>query len=174
MNNDKINSASRRIAETGVLPLGDVHATLDGIDFLQHLCHDLASLSGWWNRKLPALPDDDGLRVMITADMAEFGYPIGGKLTPAEVAGIVPEKLCLTHSELSEAMEGHRRGLMDDKLPHRPMLEVELADALIRIMDLAGALKLDLAGATIEKLAFNQDRADHKPEARAAEGGKGY
>ena len=71
-------------------------------------------------------------------------------------------------------MEGDRKDLMDDKLPHRKMLEVELADALIRIHDLAGFLGLDLAGAVVEKLAFNQQRADHKLDNRRAEGGKSY
>lgn len=87
---------------------------------------------------------------------------------------IVPAKLCLIHSEISEAMEGHRKGLRDDKLPHRPMIEVELADAVIRICDLAGAMHLDLGGAIAEKRDFNANRADHKPEARAAAGGKAY
>jgi hypothetical protein len=71
-------------------------------------------------------------------------------------------------------MEGYRKGLMDDKLPHRKMIEVELADAVIRCFDLAGALGLDLAGAMAEKLAYNAMRADHKPENRAAEGGKKF
>lgn len=86
----------------------------------------------------------------------------------------VPAKLCLVHSEISEAMEGHRKGLMDDHLPHRPMFEVELADAMIRIADLAGATGCDLAGAIAEKLTYNQTRADHKPENRTKEGGKTY
>lgn len=86
----------------------------------------------------------------------------------------VGELLCLIHSEISEAMEGHRKGLMDDKLPHREMIEVELADAVIRIFDLAGGLGLDLGGAMAEKLAFNAVRADHTHEARLAEGGKKY
>jgi len=38
----------------------------------------------------------------------------------------------------------------------------------------AGALNLDLGGAIAEKLAYNAQRADHKPEARAAAGGKTY
>jgi NTP pyrophosphatase (non-canonical NTP hydrolase) len=71
-------------------------------------------------------------------------------------------------------MEGHRKGLMDDKLPHRPMIEVELADAMIRIADLAGALGLDLGGAIAEKMAYNATRADHRPESRAKAGGKSY
>lgn len=87
---------------------------------------------------------------------------------------LVAEKLALIHSEISEAMEGARKNLMDDKLPHRKMIEVELADALIRILDLAGALHLDLAGAVQEKLAYNAVREDHKVENRKAEGGKAY
>lgn len=84
------------------------------------------------------------------------------------------ELLCLVHSEISEAMEGHRKGFPDDKLPHRAMLEVELADACIRIFDIAGWLGLDLGGAIAEKRAFNATRADHKIENRLAAGGKAY
>jgi NTP pyrophosphatase (non-canonical NTP hydrolase) len=86
----------------------------------------------------------------------------------------IPECLCLVHSEISEAMEGHRKHLQDDKLPHRPMIEVELADAMIRILDLAAALNLDIGGAFLEKLKFNETRADHSREARLAPGGKKY
>lgn len=86
----------------------------------------------------------------------------------------VGELLMLIVSELAEAMEGHRKNLMDDKLPHRPMIEVELADALIRICDAAAGLKLDLAGAVAEKLEFNSTRSDHMREARLQTNGKKY
>lgn len=82
----------------------------------------------------------------------------------------VPEMLCLIHSEISEAMEGYRKTLMDDKLPERQMIEVELADAMIRIADLAGYLDLDLAGAIIAKMRYNKTREDHKLENRAKSG----
>lgn len=86
----------------------------------------------------------------------------------------VGELLCLVHSEISEAMEGHRKNLMDDKLPHRKAFEVELADALIRIFDIAGKFDLDLDAAVREKREFNANRADHKRENRMADGGKKY
>lgn len=82
--------------------------------------------------------------------------------------------LMLIVSELAEAMEGDRSDKVDDHLPHRKMIEVELADAMIRICDLAGREGLDLGGALVEKLKYNQQRADHKPENRNKEGGKKY
>jgi NTP pyrophosphatase (non-canonical NTP hydrolase) len=108
------------------------------------VCHGLAKTAGWW--------------------------PAEAKQNPY----CFSNKLMLTVSELAEAMEGDRKSLKDDKLPHRDMREVELADAVIRLFDLAGAFNMDLGGAIVEKLAFNQHRPDHKKEAREAVGGKAY
>lgn len=83
------------------------------------------------------------------------------------------EVVALMHSELSEALEADRKDLMDDKLPHRPGIEVEFADCILRILDTAAARGLDVAGAVIEKNRYNRQRADHKLEARA-NGGKKY
>jgi len=116
------------------------------INHIVWLCHNAALKAGWWGNKDQIHTD----------------------------VNIVPGKLCLIHSEVSEAMEGHRKDLMDDKLPHRKMIEVELADALIRIADLAGALGLDLGGAVSEKMEFNLTRPDHKPENRNGKNGKAY
>lgn len=121
-------------------------AMKETIKALCDLCHGESVAGGWWH------------------DLKD------GSAKDRNVA----ELLCLIHSEISEAMEGFRKDLMDDKLPHRKMAEVELADALIRIFDLAGAAGFDLGGALIEKVMFNRERADHKPENRAKEGGKKF
>ena len=129
---------------------------------LTHECHGLAARSGWWT-DLKTGEDLTSEPCFDDADGQTFVHKVN-----------IPEKLCLIHSEVSEGMEGYRKGLMDDKLPHRPMLEVELADAVIRIFDLAGGIGLDVAGAIAEKLAYNAQRADHKPENRLKEGGKAF
>lgn len=84
------------------------------------------------------------------------------------------ELLALIHSEISEALEGERKDLMDDKLPHRKMAEVELVDALIRILDYAAGFGYDLQGALDEKMACNAQREYHKHEARRIAGGKQF
>ena len=43
-------------------------------------------------------------------------------------------QVCLFHSELSEAMEGDRKNLMDDHLKQYPMVAVEIADFVIRVL----------------------------------------
>ena len=128
---------------------------------LQRQCHGLAKSQGWWT--------DPSTRRDLLADGYRYMQTPG--VTPPRNIG---ELLCLVHSEVSEAMEGARKGLMDDKLIHRPMLEVELADAVIRIFDMAGGLGLDVPGAIAEKLQFNARRADHKLENRRQPGGKAF
>lgn len=124
------------------------------IEQLTTLIHGLNVQSGWWTN-------------------LETGEDLTSKNGEKPKRNI-PEMLCLIHSEVTEALEGHRKNLMDDKLPHRPMLEVELADAVIRILDMCGGLGLDLQGAIYEKLEYNSNRADHKIENRLKENGKKF
>lgn len=84
------------------------------------------------------------------------------------------ELIALMHSELSEALEGIRKGLPDAHLPHRSAEEVELVDLLIRVFDYAGGFGLDLQGAFEEKMVYNAYRRDHTDEARLADGGKKF
>ncbi len=83
-------------------------------------------------------------------------------------------KIALIHSEMSEALEALRTNHNDTHLPHRSGIEVELADALIRILDLAGSMELDIGGAVMEKMEYNRQRSDHSTEARNLPGGKKF
>ena len=84
------------------------------------------------------------------------------------------EMISLIHSEVSEMLEGERKNLMDDKLTNRIMVEVEAADAIIRILDYCGRWGYDVGGALVEKLEFNRQRADFKPENRKKQNGKKF
>jgi len=70
------------------------------------------------------------------------------------------EIIALMHSELSEALEAIRHGNPpDDKIPEFTGVEAELADVIIRIMDMAPARGWRIAEAVIAKIAMNKTRA---------------
>jgi len=87
---------------------------------------------------------------------------------------VIATKLLLTVTEIAEATEGYRKNLMDDKLTDRPMFEVELADAVIRLFDVAGVMNFDLGGAIQAKRNFNVLRPDHQKENRLKLNGKKF
>ena len=64
----------------------------------------------------------------------------------------LPEKLCLIHSEVSEALEVLREGRPQDDLGE------ELADVVIRVMDLCGKLDIDLVNTVHAKMRKNASR----------------
>lgn len=86
----------------------------------------------------------------------------------------IGELLMLVTSELAEAMEGHRKNLNDDKLLKYKMFDVEIADALIRLFDIGAHLCPKLGLILVDKLVYNLQRSDHKPENRLQENGKKY
>jgi hypothetical protein len=117
---------------------------LDGFRCMQAMVHQLNVHAGWWSDLETGAPKErnDG------------------------------ELLLLVVSEVIEGFEGIRKNLMDDKLFTRKMIEVEIADAFIRMWDYGGGRKLDVAGAILHKLVYNTLRLDHTVAHRKGENGK--
>lgn len=124
----------------------------NGIHIATAKFHEESSERGWW----------DEVTQLEDADLVHL------------IKNIHATKLALIHSEISEALEGLRKDTMDEHLLNRKSIEVELADALIRIFDLAGHMDLDLAGAVIEKGRYNIIRVDHNKENRGRTDGKKF
>jgi NTP pyrophosphatase (non-canonical NTP hydrolase) len=84
----------------------------------------------------------------------------------------IPEKLALIHSEISEALEEYRNGnalriytndggakvLYQDGTKPEGM-PIELADALIRILDLMSHLEVDIEYCLEVKMKYNETRS---------------
>lgn len=136
---------------------------VDALNTYVQFIHKDNVAAGWWTI--------NGVEMTPQAiDTSKWVTPFQSHVKP----WIVATKFALIHSEVSEAMEAYRRNSMDDKLPNNKGVEVELADAVIRIFDLVGALGFGhtFGETLLLKLDYNAVRADHKVEARQAKGGK--
>ena len=112
------------------------------------ICYGLGLTAGWWHDAKTKEPKPDRNYGDITS---------------------------LFHSEISESYEHYRKGTNDDHLPQYPGEVVELADLQIRLFDWVGRnpqYRQMFLDAMRDKLIYNTTRADHKMDARAADGGK--
>lgn len=91
---------------------------------------------------------------------ASKGFHDGeANLTEEQTNAKISQRLMLIVSELAEAMEALRKGNPpDNHIPKFSGMEAELADAVIRIMDLAETMGLRLAEAIIAKASYNSRR----------------
>ena len=117
-----------------------------GVQQLMDMSHATAKMKGWYSDPSTGAPIN-----------RNFG-----------------EVVALMHSELSEALEAHRKDLASDHLPGFSGMEEEFADLIIRVMDTAQALDLRIGPAIVLKNRYNMIREDHSLSARLSTGGKKY
>lgn len=127
---------------------------------------------GWWDdlENLRGLIDRTSKNENLSEDTKSIVLDNINK----DINLIKTQKLALIHSEISEALEGLRKELKDDHLPKYNMFEVELADAIFRILDLAGAFNIPIGNIMMEKWDYNTKRVDHTREHRSGTNGKKF
>lgn len=130
VNRDRFLEASEHIV--GAIIATDYLAPLT-IRELQAEAHATARSKGFWSGYNTSYPD--------AANTPKY------LLSPDETAA----KLALIHSEVSEALECVRNN-------DRASLSSEMADIVIRVMDLCGGLHIDLETAMVTKMATNKTR----------------
>ena len=86
----------------------------------------------------------------------------------------VLETLQLVSTEIAEATEGERKNLMDDHLPHRKMGEVELADAMIRMLDIGGRCGWSASKESLASADHINDMVEHKQPVAALHSALNY
>ena len=69
-----------------------------------------------------------------------------------------PTDVALMHSELSEALEAHRKDLPSEKIPGFRGIEEELADLLYRILHVSIKHRIRLEAAFFAKARYNLSR----------------
>jgi NTP pyrophosphatase (non-canonical NTP hydrolase) len=105
----------------------------------------------------PAVPTQSGALGVLGRKVVEINRANGWRcVEPHEFDGVqhpykVPAMLALITSEVSEALEGFRNG-------DRANFEEELADVVIRVLDMATGLGIDLDAAVRAKLERNRRR----------------
>lgn len=139
----------QHLCSTGQLPENRRPDTRDAFKDLFLACYANSALHGFWGQEA-----EDAIKARMIV-----GY----------TDNVIPEKLALMHSELSEALEAYREKGTDetggwlDSITEKGKPEgfiPELVDVLIRIGDLVGAMHMEerFVSALFAKMKYNASR----------------
>lgn len=119
----------------------DMSKFIESFNEIAAVANDMAISKGFWDE-----------RISLVENAPEFIKTYANQAVEASA-------IALIHSELSEALEASRHGNPpDDKIPEFSGTEAELADAIIRIMDLCRYKGWKVAEAIVAKINYNSNR----------------
>lgn len=153
---DNCQTMSKTTYETAII--------LDALEFLRDKCHQNSINKGFWDedKRTYTVEGCNGLEeVVVVTKPWNFG-----------------EKIALIHSELSEMFEAWRKnqhfsdkdinivdprfkplpGQIQDGTRRMTAIEEEMADVIIRVLDLCGKLDIDVGRVVLAKMQYNEAR----------------
>ncbi len=97
----------------------------------------------------------NGIQTEISACAREHGWYESGAMTPERISN----RLMLVNTELCEVIHAINDGNKEDAhCPGFSNMEIECADAVIRLFSLAGECGFSLGAAMLAKMAYNETR----------------
>lgn len=108
---------------------------------------------------------NEGMRTMNMTELSKDIRFFNGKKGFESPAVDIHKKLLLAISEICEAQEELRDGKLPNEIYYqvngKPCgFPVEVADAIIRLLDICGAFDIDIQSVVEEKLAYNKTRPE--------------
>ena len=109
----------------------------------------------------------EGIPELTVQQLVRDSYRVSESKGWHSISATIPERFCLMHSEISEALEDYRSGRVynqiywespEAKHPKPCGIPIELADVVIRIADFCGIHDIDLQEAIRIKQAYNETR----------------
>ena len=144
---------------------------------IQSMAYNMGKSKGFWEEQLTSTLDDNlnsMLDIVVAANQIEAARK-GISVEDISIFDIdiiqgvwddkqktISQKLALIVTEIVEAFDTLEDiDKLSNKLPDYTELSLELADVLIRLLDLSGWLKIDLGEGVLAKMKYNETRG-HK------------
>ena len=123
-----------------------------------------STTTNWRKQKVMDSSNNESLAGLTIESLQRQAWDIAGTAGWHTEQNSFPETIALVHSELSEALEHYRNHhhvteIFHDENGKPDGVPVELADAIIRIMDFCEALDIPLQDAILMKMEYNRSRS---------------
>lgn len=164
------------------------HRKMVEVELADFVVRNLDSIGGW--NLLPNFSNENERAIMYNRSSEEeslFVYPVGiveSDATDFQKAIQIMQQMTLSGLYSEEELESFKETPLETSIVMLSYLSLKgiddgvdfayMVNLILMTDQIAKAYDLDIWGALVEKLEFNDHREDHKPENRAKEGGKRF